>query len=121
MKYIIILKSKVLASLPLSICIIINVQYLVQALSLTVSSDVAATKATEGTIKPDAGPMTRLGHISDKVRHRLFALAMQALQHAQKVITEALGKFVLTASLVSMFLVGSNYFVVENNTLQKMP
>jgi len=52
-------------------------------------------------VKPDAYPLTRLGYLSDKVRRRMFARAMQELQHAQKRSTETIEKLAFTVNLVS--------------------
>lgn len=65
------------------------------------NTGVAGAKETEDVIKPDAYPLTRLGHLSDKVRRRMFARAMQELQHAQKRSTETLEKLTFTVNLVS--------------------
>ena len=65
-------------------------------------SSHAGVKETEVPIKPDAYPLTRLSHLSDKVRRRMFARAMQEIQHAQKRSTETLEKLNFTVNLVSV-------------------
>ena len=65
------------------------------------NTGVAGAKETEDVIKPDAYPLTRLGHLSDKVRRRMFARAMQEVQHAQKRSAETLEKLTFTVNLVS--------------------
>jgi len=72
-------------------------------------------------VKPDAYPLTRLGYLSDKVRRRMFARAMQELQHAQKRSTETIEKLAFTVNLVSgtgiksLFCLKIKLFCFSNN------